>query len=173
VALSAFVPRKHNETGEKDCPLAVGALVLATVAVPVLRRVGVEPYPLSASLGLDQGWAMFAPAPSRIDGWYLVVGQKPDGSLVDVWRGRETLDTAKPDDMPAYFGSYLWRRLFTHLHDGKRGRTFEAAIPYFCRRWQGPLTAVAIEFKYEPTHVGAKDGPIESVPLFRGECPAR
>jgi hypothetical protein len=40
--------------------------------------------PLGPFLGLDQYWGMFAPSPSKEDGWYVIPGELRDGQKVDL-----------------------------------------------------------------------------------------
>jgi hypothetical protein len=35
-------------------------------------------------LGIDQHWTMFAPSPTRLDGWFLVVATQADGRSIDL-----------------------------------------------------------------------------------------
>jgi hypothetical protein len=39
-------------------------------------------------LGIDQQWTMFAPAPTRLDGWFVVQARMPDGAVIDRLTGR-------------------------------------------------------------------------------------
>ncbi len=39
-------------------------------------------------LGLDQNWNMFAPSPTRLDGWFVVEARRADGSTIDLLTGR-------------------------------------------------------------------------------------
>jgi hypothetical protein len=45
--------------------------------------------------GLQQNWNMFAPAPTRVDGWFIVAASRADGSAVDLLTGR-AVDWSRP-----------------------------------------------------------------------------
>jgi len=47
-------------------------------------------------LGIKQNWSMFAPAPTRLDGWFIVESRKVDGSTIDLLTGR-AVDWSRPE----------------------------------------------------------------------------
>lgn len=73
-----------------------------------LRRAG-------RMLGLQQQWKMFAPAPPRADGWYVVAGRRADGSWGDALRAGRALDWRKPALVSATYPSQRWRKYLVNL----------------------------------------------------------
>jgi hypothetical protein len=45
--------------------------------------------------GITQNWSMFAPSPTRWDGWFIVESKQRDGSAIDLLTGR-VVDWARP-----------------------------------------------------------------------------
>jgi hypothetical protein len=46
-------------------------------------------------LGIEQNWTMFAPSPTRMDGWFVVPSRNVDGSTIDLLTGRG-VDWSRP-----------------------------------------------------------------------------
>ena len=48
-------------------------------------------------LGVESSWAMYAPEPARYGGWWVALGQRQDGSVIDLITGKPpTLDAPFP-----------------------------------------------------------------------------
>src|SRR5262249_8928304 len=71
------------------------------------------------TLGIDQGWGLFAPRPGRFGGWYFVVGIRPDGSRIDLLEGGRPVDDSTAQSRPALpaaaYANGRWRKLVTHV----------------------------------------------------------
>jgi hypothetical protein len=84
---------------------------------------------------LDQRWRMFAPFPSKEDGWYVVEGIAPSGEMFDVWNGGGTPTWSKPADFGAAFRDSRWTPYLLGLRTDRK----RPARPYFgrylCREW--------------------------------------
>ena len=74
-------------------------------------------------LGLDQYWGMFAPSPSREDGWYVIPGELRDGQKVDlmpITRDDYTMHPIsyeKPQDIPATYKNEHWRKYLENIYN--------------------------------------------------------
>lgn len=120
----------------------VAGLFLLLVLVwnaATIERVPSQPVyatltPVFRLLRIDQLWNMFAPYPSRADGWTVFPGRLEDGSEVDVLRPGQPLKWDKPARPSQHenirWHTYRWRiwekRYAGHrLHYGR----------YLCRQW--------------------------------------
>lgn len=107
---------------------------LGTIDVLPKARVEALLLPGLRLLRIDQIWNMFAPHPSRADGWTVFPGVLEDGRMVDVLRPGQPLDWSKPARMSAHenvrWHTYRWR-----LWEKERAphRLFYAR--YLCRDW--------------------------------------
>jgi hypothetical protein len=123
--------------------------------------------PLFRLLRLDQIWNMFAPFPSRRDGWPVYPGKLEDGTEVDVLRPGEPLTWERPPSLSGiypniawhtyrwriidkpfyghllYYGKYLCRQWNWNARPGKRLLTFEMA--YLQELTQPPGQASSVE----------------------------
>lgn len=124
-----------------------GAQALAALALPLVfiwnlgtlevlpsDRVEAALLPTFRLLRIDQLWNMFAPYPSRADGWTVFPGVLEDGRVVDVLRPGQPLDWSKPAQPSAHenvrWHTYRWR-LWEKAHAGQRMHYAR----YLCREW--------------------------------------
>lgn len=105
---------------------------------------------------LMQKWNMFAPSPSRVDGWYVIRGETTQGLPVDVLRGRSgEPDWTRPAKLADEYGTYRWRKYLVSLKNDnwERYRPYYGA--YVCRTYNRGKPAadrvakVAIYFNWE------------------------
>jgi Vitamin K-dependent gamma-carboxylase len=97
--------------------------------------------PLGSLIGFEQSWGMFAPYPTKEDGWYVIPGNLSDGQQVDLmpvtrddFSPRE-VSWEKPENVASTFKNEHWRKYlesirqekyaYQHLHFGR----------YICREW--------------------------------------
>jgi hypothetical protein len=85
----------------------------------------------------DQIWDVFAPYPSRDDGWYVIPGVLRDGRQVDLFRDGAPVSFTKPS-APAIAAQYKderWRKYLMNLSLAvNRGDRVHYAR-YLCRKW--------------------------------------
>ena len=100
------------------------------IDLPVIHRLDW----MAQLFRLDQTWDMFAPAPLREDGWYVVPGLLADGSMVDVRHGG-VVDWGKPLVVSDDYKNDRWRKYMVNLaaqqHTWYRGPYAE----YLRRKW--------------------------------------
>jgi len=82
--------------------------------------------------GLWQGWAMFAPYPSLVDGWIEIPGKFEDGTTVDLRTG-----VAPVDEMPRiYWGPEMrWKKYEENLNRDRIPSLLESWAVYYCRQY--------------------------------------
>jgi hypothetical protein len=106
------------------------------------------------ALGLEQQWNMFAPKPFVSDGWYVVVGETKNASLMSLWPNRSAVTLDKPESVAGMYSSQRWRKYWMNLwyprHAVHRGRSLD----YACRRASrddAPVDKVYMLYVEEPT----------------------
>src|SRR6185503_15723487 len=96
--------------------VAVAALLLYVVVWNVTSlpaapfRLGESFQRIGYLLRLDQTWNMFAPSPTKDDGWYVIPGRLRDGSTVDLFRNGGDVRWDRPASVAASFPNSRWRR---------------------------------------------------------------
>ena len=119
-------------------------------------------------LRVSQSWSMFAPYPTRISGWYVVVGTLADGSQVDLYRhvvlGEDFpgVSWERPDRIVETFRGQRWRKYMMSLRRKEKRDYRPLLCKYLAREWKrefglaAPLTMVELFFNeqrieaYEP-----------------------
>jgi len=94
---------------------------------------GLETY--TTKLALDQAWEMFAPFPTKEDGWYVIVGNRTDGGEVDVWRDGEPVNWDEPISIRKSYKNERWRKYFEYLQALHDARVIAPFAKYLCNQW--------------------------------------
>jgi predicted DCC family thiol-disulfide oxidoreductase YuxK len=125
---------------------AASVFVAVLLALMLLNNVRLLPWhrfvlpslarEISTTLRLGQGWMMFAPAPLRVDGWYVVRGKTTTGQVVDVLRDRPgEPDWSRPTYLAREYASYRWRRFLILITNDKAEKYRPYYAQYLCRAW--------------------------------------
>lgn len=90
---------------------------------------------IASILRLDQKWDMFAPAPLKDDGWYVISGNLSNGKEVDLFENKDKVEWGKPERVALTYDNQRWRKYMMNLwkedYSQYRGRYAE----YLCRNW--------------------------------------
>lgn len=119
--------------------LAVLALIAVTAwnAQTVGRLPGATLQPVAPvvqALRIDQRWDMFAPEPSKRDGWLVFPGELEDGRRIDVRKPDGQLDWRRPQP-PNRHRNVRWHSYEWRLLELKSEALFLAYGRYLCRRY--------------------------------------
>ena len=102
--------------------------------------------PLGTFLGLEQYWGMFAPSPSKEDGWYVIPGELSDGQKVDLMPitrddyGMHRVSYEKPQDVPATYKNEHWRKYLENIYNQDHAGQRLYFGQYICRQWNARHT---------------------------------
>lgn len=170
---------------------ALGALPLAALMAVIVwwnlatvERGGVQivgdvsglPRVVVQYSGLWQGWNMFAPYPTTVDGWIVIPGVFEDGTTFDLRTGEPV-----SDEMVRYFfGPQMrWKKYESNLSRGDYDPLLSAWGSYYCRRYntgmglpEGErLATLEIHFLYRRSHApGEPVNPLEDELLWKHWC---
>ena len=138
--------------------LALAALVLVVglnfrqAGVPALG--GLVPdsaLQLGRQLRIHQPWAMFSPGPPTGDGWFVLAGQRPDGTHLDLLTGAP-VSWEKPALVTATFPNHRWNVYFYRVEQRGFRRLLRHGAPWLCAEWgSGPLESLQIHWIAEPS----------------------
>ena len=136
-------------------------------------------------LSLHQSWDLFAPAPNREDGWFVLPAQMVTGELRDVATGGP-LDFARPPLPSAWYvaaaatPATASRWLQYHLRIWEEARKperqqntqlFSALVQWHCRRHRPPLARLALVFVRERTPPPNEEAPPpEHLQIWQEDC---
>lgn len=125
---------------------------------------------------LNQGWAMFAPHPQRVSGWWIMEGHLRDGRTWDALNNKE-VSFQSPDDFYDTYPSDDWRKFLDNL-SGSRDTTYLNLLgKHLCRKWnaenvgKNTLETFKLYFMQEWTNppTEARAG-IKKVLLWNHQC---
>lgn len=156
----------------------VAVLAYNLVTVQALPRAGYTALaPVLYPLRLDQAWSMFAPQPSRDDGWFVAPGTLADGSEVDVLHpDRGGVGYGKPARMTDEYGNFRWAALLTRLQNREFRHHRLPLAKYLCREWnrdadpERRLLTFKLVFMLERTLPDLREAPLEQVVLWYHDC---
>ena len=127
-------------------------------------------------LRLDQYWDMFAPQPLKDDGWFVIVGERADGTETDVLHG-DAVSWDKPALIATYYPNERWRKYMRNLWNKKYKEMRTPYLRWQCERWNDEAAAgaelVSVSMYYmkeQSTPPGHDPSPIEKVFLRKHLC---
>lgn len=152
------------------------------IPTPVLK--------VSATLHINQSFSMFAPYPTKSDGWYMTIGTHPDGTQSNVFTGsgklyvrstdkEDGLDFNKPENVSKEFKNNRWWRYFSNLYKPSYKYFRTGYLKYVCREWNKENTGddrfISAELLYvhERTLLDYEVGPPTRDPLKIITCPQK
>src|SRR3989344_4253775 len=113
--------------------------------------------PLGIVLGINQKWALFAPDPSILGGWFVIAARLKDGTYYDVYNNRPTISFDMPPQVTETYRSARWQRFLVNI-TAERNRKFATSYSrYVCQEWNKNHPAsqqaeeIAIAYIFEKT----------------------
>jgi hypothetical protein len=138
--------------------------------------------PLGTFLGIDQYWGMFAPSPSKEDGWYVIPGNLQDGRRVDLMPitrddyGMHRVSNEKPQDVPASYKNEHWRKYLENIYKQDFADQRLYFGQYMCREWNArhlgadSLKTFRIIYMREMTLPDYRRSELEKLDLWNHTC---
>lgn len=126
--------------------LAGVALIMVVASNIALFAKRVRPAWWRASsnvLRLDQQWSLFAPNPSRSEGWTVVVIEGNDGREYNAETGTE-MDWARPADLGAELPSAQWRKFLASMRSQRHPRRVERFADWHVARWKAKHPEIGV-----------------------------
>jgi hypothetical protein len=138
--------------------------------------------PVGPFLGLDQHWGMFAPSPSREDGWYVIPGTLRDGQHTDLMPvtrddyGLHAVSWEKPQDVSGTYENGHWRKYLENIYMQEHAAQRLYLGQYICREWNArhtgaeQLTTFNITYMLEMTLPDYQHSTPQKVDLWEHSC---
>lgn len=87
------------------------------------------------TLKLNQRFSMYAPYPSTVDGWFVIVGELSNGKKIDLMRDGQPVIWSKPTDYGAFKNS-KHRKYMSRMYGPKSSQGIKIAYcRYLVRKW--------------------------------------
>lgn len=173
-----------EETARRRATQAgAGALVLLVLAWNLCSVEGL-PKGLYAALTppfrmlrIDQYWNMFAPFPSKEDGWYVFPGELADGTQLDVLHPeRQGVSYDKPQYIAETYPNIRWHKYQENLWLARFAQNRYWYGKYLCREWNAShpagraLQTFKMVYMLELTPPPGQNAVVEQRVLWRHEC---
>lgn len=181
---AALLPWREGsfETGRPAQRVAAAFLFL--VLAWNLCSIGWLPHFVSTALApplkllrIEQYWNMFAPYPSRDDGWYVFPGELADGVPLDVLRpGQPGISYDKPQYISESYPNIRWHKYRENLWLAQLAGNRLYYGRYLCRQWNSthPAAQALKDFKMiymlQQTQPPGQARTVEQHVLWRHEC---
>ena len=126
---------------------------------------------------LEQYWGMFAPAPNKDDGWFVIEGRLRNGSRVEAFRGTRTVSYDKPKSAADFYPGERWRRYMINIGAKSYAGYRPPFAHYLCGIWnerntgQDHLEQVSVFFMRETTPPPGQQGDLQKLLFFDYACP--
>lgn len=140
--------------------------------------------PLGSFLGIKQSWDMFAPNPTKNDGWYVIPGTLQGGQQIDLlpavthsdFRQAQGISWEKPQYVAGTFENKFWRKYLNNIRKEKNTDQRLHFGRYICREWNashtgaGQLETFQLVFMKEKTLPDYQVSQPESQALWEHSC---
>ncbi len=128
-------------------------------------------------LRIDQQWSLFAPAPSKDDGWFVFPGELADGSPLDVLHPAQAgISYDKPPYISLSYPNIRWHLYLESLGTAQYAGDRPYFGKYLCRQWNrahAPAQALKnfkMIFMLQQTQPPGQARTVEQHVLWRQEC---
>jgi predicted DCC family thiol-disulfide oxidoreductase YuxK len=125
--------------------------------------------------GLGQRWDMFAPFPTKDEGWYVMPARLQDGTVIDMWHEGRPVEWARPY-MPDRYRNQHWQKYMESLWKSNRRLYYPHFASYLCHTWNAEhpdekkVIEVQLVFMLERTLPDYKQEPPERKDLYTYSC---
>jgi len=140
--------------------------------------------PLGYLLGLRQDWGVFAPAPRKTGGWYVIPGTLHGGQQVDLmpaairndFEVHEGVSWEKPEDVASTLKNKYWRKYLSDIRDPDNEALRNYFGRYICREWNARHTGAEELTNLQIVHMAVETlpdyqrTPPEKVVLWNHDC---
>jgi len=126
---------------------------------------------------IDQYWNMFAPFPSREDGWFVFPGELADGTQLDVLRPEDPgISYDKPPYISLSYPNIRWHKYRENLWSAQFADNRLYYGKYLCREWNRShpadkaLKTFKMIYMLDQTQPPGQARTVEQRVLWRHEC---
>jgi len=131
---------------------------------------------VSGIFKVDQNWAMFAPAPYRADGWYVIPAVLANGDTVDLFTGGKPVSWEKPERVAATYPNTRWSKYLRTIRKPAYKAALRHYIQYLWKDWDGRhphemrLRQFQMVFMLEKSLHNWETAPIQRLSLWNQDC---
>jgi len=90
---------------------------------------------VSGIFKVDQNWAMFAPAPYRADGWFVIPAQLANGDSVDIFKNGAPINWDRPERIATTYRNTRWSKYLRTIRQPKYKMAMKHYVSWLWRDW--------------------------------------
>ncbi len=90
---------------------------------------------VSGIFKVDQNWAMFAPAPYRADGWFVIPAELANGDTVDIFKNGAPVNWERPERVAATYRNTRWSKYLRTIRQPKYKTALKHYVRWLWRDW--------------------------------------
>lgn len=90
---------------------------------------------IAGTFAFYQRWDMFAPAPGKLSGWFVVQAILKNGTDVDIYSGRKEVSLARPELISETYKNANWQKYLTNITQKGYEKNIVYYSNYLCRKW--------------------------------------
>lgn len=184
----SFSPFPNGIVSRYSVSISLPATVVAVwcllyITLFNVHRYDVERIPVPENLrwvsGLfkvDQNWAMFAPAPYRADGWYLIPAELRNGDTLDLFLDGAPINWSRPERTASNFRNTRWSKYLRTIRKGKYLGARKYYLRWLWKNWddrnpaERRLKRFTMYFMLENNLLNWETEPPRKVTLWHQEC---
>lgn len=131
---------------------------------------------VSGIFKVDQNWAMFAPAPYRADGWYVMPAVLNNGDTVDLFTDGGPVDWDRPERVAATYRNTRWSKYLRTIRKGKYKKPLRYYVKWLRKDWNRrqprdrKLREFTVYFVMETNMADWETEPPRRIPLWHQDC---
>jgi predicted DCC family thiol-disulfide oxidoreductase YuxK len=131
---------------------------------------------VSGLFKVDQNWAMFAPAPYKGDGWYVIPAQLMNGDTVDLFKDGQPVSYDKPERVAATYSNTRWSKYLRTVRKTQYKNALRHYVRWVWRDWDKrhpqdqQLKRFEVIFMLETNKENWETAPVRKVVLWTQDC---
>ncbi len=132
-------------------------------------KVGESVEHVAQAANIDQTWKMFAPYPTKSDGWFSLIGTDLDGHVTDLLTNKQPTED-KPPSIADLYPSKEWQTYMMQIWQDEDDILVENFARYICRQHQNLKNIEIVFFEERTPPIGEDFKPIKKHQLWIQAC---
>ncbi len=125
---------------------------------------------------IQQRWNMFSPSPPKSSGWFIITATLTDGSIVDLYTGKDQINWNKPTVVSEYYKNDRWHKYLENISKQKFINYTKLYADYLCRDWNYKhaksrrVTSLSINYMLTITFPREGHTPPQLTTILHSDC---
>jgi len=183
-----FQPFPNGIISKYSVTMSIPSVILAVwcilyVTLHNIHRYDEDRIPVANSLKwvsdifkVDQNWAMFAPAPYKGDGWYVMPAVLRNGEKVDLFKDGGPVSYERPERVATTYPNTRWSKYLRTVRKPKYRNALKHYVRWKWREWdrdqpqERKLREFKVIFMLEANLPDWQTAPVKPLTLWTQDC---